>query len=100
MNAAAHFGARCVEVLHAEGDLLFDGAANNLLVGILQHGADVLREVEQRETRCGFPFKLYFALQYAVVAMRDQTIEALEQSTFATAAGTCAEHAYAFGGRK
>ena len=83
--------ARQTQVLQSEGDLIKNKTAHDLPVGVLQHGADLIRDLCQAHFLDGLAEDLDHALQGTAVRVRDQTIDAAHQGGFAAAGRTCQE---------
>src|SRR5690348_112474 len=97
LNTAAHLAAGCIQVLHAERHFLLNGTANDLFVRVLQHRADLLCQIAQRQTCDRTSFQPDLSTEYASIAMWDKTIQAFEERTFSTPARTSNEQKFPFG---
>ena len=95
-HPVVHLGVGDIIILQGKGDVLAGGQPDKLPVGILQHRADHLGELEDILFSGFQPVDLQAALlDLALVGKRNQAVQAVAEGAFAAAAGTDDEDFFA-----
>jgi hypothetical protein len=78
---------RHIVVLEGKSDVFASHQAHELTIGILQHGAHGLGQLENILIACGFTLDIQFTAHFPFVGEGNQAVDAVAQGALAAAAG-------------
>ncbi len=92
IDALEDFSPGQAQVFQSKGDFVEHVAGHDLALGVLQQGADDLRELGHAHLAHRFAKNADFAFAKTMVGARDQPVDAAHEGGFAAAAGAGQKH--------